>query len=131
VKSKNMPLSRICLSCTSVASLPCSIESAPASIAVCILVESIACTATFRCTRCASSIAAASSGTVRFSSAVTLVRKGRADTGVTRNQHGGTIIIRANFQLHLLSLLKCPRCGQGAAAFMSQRPLSPTDSSAQ
>src|SRR5213078_4382229 len=68
-----MPLACICLSCASVTSLPCSMESAPASIAVCMLLLSTAWTATLRCWRCASSTTAASSGTVRFSSAETLI----------------------------------------------------------
>ena len=42
-------------------------------IAVWMLFRSMAWTATFRCSRCASSTTAASSGTVRFSSAVTLM----------------------------------------------------------
>src|SRR5262245_27359211 len=80
-----MPLSRMSASCSSVTSLPCSMESAPASMAVRMLDASIACTATFRCWRWASSTAAASSGTMT-------VRPGGAAAATTGG--GPTCLIR-------------------------------------
>ena len=74
VKSKNMPLVRICLSCASVTPLPCSMESAPASIAIWMLEGGKTWTATLRCWWCASSTMAAISAGVRSSSTATLIQ---------------------------------------------------------